>query len=122
MRSLDPPESHTTQTVNRLRNIVESWPASFHPKGRLITAVDFLELPAPFHVTPPAASDVSREGMLLLFADSIVVLKKTRDCNLSARGLVAEVDRPSAAIMMASVTAAAGGQNLIYELSFAGWH
>jgi hypothetical protein len=60
--------------------------------------------------------------MLLLFADSIVVLKKTRDCNLSARGLVAEVDRPSAAIMMASVTAAAGGQNLIYELSFAGWH
>jgi hypothetical protein len=120
--SLDPPESDTTQTVNRLRNIVESWPASFHPKGRLITAVDFLELPAPFHVTPPAPSDVSREGMLLLFADSIVVLKKTRDCNLSARGLVAEVDRPSAAIMMASVTAAAGGQNLIYELSFAGWH
>jgi len=49
-------------------------------------------------------------------------LKKTRECNLSARGVIAEVDKPSAATMIASVTAAAGGQNHVYELTFAGWH
>jgi DNA-binding PadR family transcriptional regulator len=35
---------------------------------------------------------------------------------------VAEVDKPSAATMMASVTAAAGGHKKIYELTFCGWH
>lgn len=35
---------------------------------------------------------------------------------------MAEVDKPSAATMMASVTAAAGGQKKIYELIFCGWH
>ena len=120
--SLDPPESDTPHTINRLRNIVESWPTVLHPKGRLITAVDFLELPAPFNVDPSTATDVSRGGIFLLFPDSFVILKKPRECNLSARGVMAEVDKPSAAAMMASVTAAAGGQNHVYELSFAGWH
>jgi hypothetical protein len=120
--SLDPPESDVPQTINRLRNIVELWPASLHPKGRLITAVDFLELPAPFHASSSGASDVSREGIFLLFVDSFIMLKKTRECNLSARGVIAEVDKPSAATMIASVTAAAGGQNHVYELTFAGWH
>jgi hypothetical protein len=120
--SLDPPATDKPQIVNRLRNIVQSWPASLHPKGRLITAVDFLELPAPFHINHSTTSDVSREGIFLLFADSLVVVKKTRECNLSARGVMAEVDKPSAAAMMASVTAAAAGQNLVFELSFSGWH
>ena len=119
--SLDSPESDISQTINRLRNIVESWPTSLHPKGRLITAVDFLELSAPFH-SSSSTSDVSRQGIFLLFADSFVVLKKTRECNLSARGVIAEVDKPSAATMMASVTATAGGYNHVYELNFAGWH
>jgi hypothetical protein len=120
--SLDPPAADKSQVVNRTRNLVESWPSSLHPRGRLITAVDFVELPAPFHASPSAVSGISREGMFLLFADCVVVLRKSRDCNLSARGLIAEVDKPSAAVMMASVTAAAGGQKHIYDLSFAGWH
>jgi hypothetical protein len=60
--------------------------------------------------------------MFLLFGDCIVLLRKARECNLSSRGLMAEVDNPSAATMMASVTAAAGGQKKIYELTFCGWH
>jgi hypothetical protein len=35
---------------------------------------------------------------------------------------MAEIEKPSAAVMMASVTAAAGGQKHVYNLSFAGWH
>jgi RhoGEF domain len=117
--SLDPPTTDKSQVVTRLRNLIDSWPSSLHPQGRLITAVDFVELVAPFH---PSTNGNVREGMFLLFADCIVLLRKARECNLSARGLVAEVDKPSAATMMASVTAAAGGLKKIYELTFCGWH
>lgn len=120
--SLDPPATDKPQVVNRLRNLVDTWPASLHPQGRLITAVDFVELPAPFQIDPQTTSSNTRAGIFLLFADCFVILKKTRECNLSAKGLAAEVDKPSAATMMASVTAAAGGQKQIYELTFSGWH
>jgi hypothetical protein len=120
--SMDPPAAEKSHLVNRLRNIIESWPPSLHPQGRLITAVDFVELTPPYHVVPSAVSGISREGILLLFADCVVLLRKTRDCNLSARGLIAEVDKPSAAVMMASMTAIAGGQKHVYDLAFSGWH
>ena len=116
--SLDPPETDKSQVVNRLRHIVESWPASLHPQGRLITAVDFVELTAPFH---PIPSNVW-QGMFLLFADCLIILRKNREGKLSARGLTAEIEKPSAAVMMAPVTAAAGGHKHTYDLSFAGWH
>jgi len=45
-----------------------------------------------------------------------------KDGALSARGVMAEVEKPNAATMMASVTAAAGGQKHIYDLSFGGWY
>lgn len=118
--SMDPPSTDKSQLVNRLKNIVESWPASLNPHGRLITAVDFNELPAPFNTGPLPGNQ--REGIFLLFADSLVILRKTREGNLSARGVMAEIDKPSAVSMMASATAAAGGQKRIYELSFGGWH
>ncbi|TVY84667.1 Rho guanine nucleotide exchange factor gef2 [Lachnellula suecica] len=120
--SLDPPTADKSQVVKRLRNIIDSWPTALHPQGRLITAVEFVELPAPFHADASANSGNSREGMFLLFADCIIVLKKARECSLSARGVMAEIDKPSAVSMMASVTAAAGGQKRVYELTFYGWH
>jgi hypothetical protein len=119
--SLDPPTTDKSQVVNRLRHLIDAWPSSFHPQGRLITAVDFSELPPPFHVGS-SANGSAREGMFLLFGDCVVLLRKGRECNLSSRGLMAEVDKPSAATMMASVTAAAGGQKKVYELTFCGWH
>ena len=115
--SMDPPAAENSQFVTRLRNMVESWPASLHPQGRLITAVDLVELTPPYNVSGP-----SRESILLLFADRVVLLRKTDDCTISARGLVAEVDKPSAVIMMASMTANAGGQKHVYDFAFSGWH
>jgi hypothetical protein len=118
--SLDPPTSEKSQVITRLRNIVEGWPANLSPQGRLISAVDFIELPSPYHVSSNPMGSYS--GMMLLFRDTILVLRKVRGCSLSARGVIAEVDKPSAAAMMASVTAAAGGQRHVYELSLAGSH
>jgi len=121
--SMDPHTDDKLHVVNRLRNLVEGWPASLRPQGRLITAVDITELGPPYHIDPPTATaGFPRSGMLLFFADCVVVLKKARDGNMSARGLVAEVDKPSAAVMIAPVTAAAGGQKYNYELLFSGWH
>jgi hypothetical protein len=117
--SLDPPETDRSQVVNRLRHLVESWPPSLHPQGRLITAVDFVELAAPFHISTPPHF---RDGVFLLFADCLIILRKNGGGSLSARGLTAEIEKPSAAAMMASVTAAAGGQKHVYDLTFAGWH
>lgn len=120
--SLDPPAAEKSQVANRLRNITDAWPSSLYPQGRLITAVDFVELSPPFHVEPPGTPGITKEGIFLLFADCVVILRKAAQCNLSARGVMAEVDKPSAASMMASVTAGAGGQKRVYDLTFAGWH
>ncbi|KAE8444719.1 hypothetical protein EG329_014279 [Mollisiaceae sp. DMI_Dod_QoI] len=120
--SLDPPVADKEQVVHRLRHLVDNWPPTLKPQGRLITAVEFVELPAPFHCPPSAASGPPREGMFLLFADCVIILRKSRECSISARGVMAEVDKPSAASMMASITANAGGQKKVFELSFCGWH
>lgn len=120
--SLDPPETDKPQLVGRLRNLVDAWPTSLHPQGRLITAVDFTEVPAPFHISPAARPGASRDGVFLLFADCIVLLKKSRESNLSARGVMAEVDKPSATVMMSTITATAGGQRKIFDFIFAGCH
>jgi hypothetical protein len=116
--SLDSPATDKSQVVNRLRILVESWPSSLFPQGRLISAVDFFELSAPYHLT--GGYSPSSAGMILLFADSLVILWKARGCNLSARGVLAEVDKPSAAAMIATIAAAAGGQKQSYDLSFGG--
>jgi hypothetical protein len=118
--SLDPPAADKSQLVNRLKTMVERWPSNLFPQGRLISAADFVELPPPYHISSNATA--SYQGLLLLFADTIVVIRKTRDSAISARGLLAEVDKPSAATMMASVTAVANGQIHIPELSLVGWH
>ncbi|QSZ34448.1 hypothetical protein DSL72_006040 [Monilinia vaccinii-corymbosi] len=122
--SLDPPAADKSQVVNRLRYLVDAWPPTLHPQGRLITAVDTTELTAPYHVaaTHGGTAGSNREGILLLFADCIVLLKKNKDCLQTARGVMAEIDKPSAQTLMASVTAAAGGQKHIFDLSFLGWH
>jgi hypothetical protein len=120
--SMDPPSTDKSQVVNRLKNIVEAWPSSLNPPGRLIAAVDFSELPAPFHVETSPAHGSQREGMFLLFADSLIIVRKAREGSLSARGVMAEIDKPSALSIMASATAAAGGQRRVYELIFGGWH
>ena len=73
-----------------LRNIVANWPATLSPRGRLTTAVDVLELDPPY-----ATSGEGVAGILLLFVDSIVLLQKAGNSSLSARGIIAEIDRPT---------------------------
>ena len=90
--ALDPEGSaQGTRTLTCLRNLIEKWPASLTPSCRLITAVDVCE------VNPPYLEESGGQpSMLLLFPDVLVVLTKSEENALSARGLVAEVERPAA--------------------------
>jgi hypothetical protein len=116
--SMDDPLPDKPHITNRFRNMVESWPLDLEPQGRLILAADFLELPAPFQ--PPGSGPIERSGIFLLFSDCVVILKK-KATNLSGRDMLREIDKPSAAGLLVSMTNAAGGP-ASYELAFAGWH
>ncbi|PNH40943.1 hypothetical protein VD0004_g6106 [Verticillium dahliae] len=118
--SMDEPLPDKPHVTNRLRNMVESWPLDLQPQGRLILAADFVEVPAPFNsVDQYEAAD--RSGMFLLFADCVVILKKLGPNIVTGRDLLREIDKPSAAGLLVSMTNAAGGPGS-YELAFTGWH
>ena len=79
----------STRAISYLRNLVEYWPASFAPTSRIIAAVDVREL-----VPPYSELLGGQASILLLFSDFLVLLSKTESSALSARGLLAEVERP----------------------------
>lgn len=120
--SMDDPLTDKPHVNTRLRHMVESWPNDLEPVGRLIIAADFLEMAAPYQdsaTAEPVSSD--QAGIFLLFSDCIVIAKKIDGATTTARDLLREVDKPSAAGLLASMTNAAGGLGS-YDLAFAGWH
>ncbi|RKF64925.1 putative rho guanine nucleotide exchange factor gef2 [Erysiphe neolycopersici] len=117
--SMDTPGSENTQVVHRLGNLIEAWPKNFAHQNRLVTAVDYIELASPFRNIPDSDS---HKGMFLIFTDRIVLLKKLPRCSITARGFLAELDKPSASSMMASMTANASGNKRIYDLTFSNWY
>lgn len=120
--SMDDPLTEKPHISTRLRNMIESWPSDLEPKGRLVVAADFSELPAPYDTDAPIDINTDeRFGIFLLFSDCVVIVKKIYGCNMTAKDLLREVDKPSAAGLLASMTNAAGG-NASYEVAFAGWH
>ncbi|KAL7932910.1 hypothetical protein V8C35DRAFT_65982 [Trichoderma chlorosporum] len=115
--SMDDPLPDKPHVANRLRNMVEAWPADLEPQGRLILAADFLELSPPYQATV----DSDDAGIFLLFSDYIIMLRKSGDNNMTGRDLLREIDKPSAAELLISMTNAAGGPG-VYEFIFTGWH
>ncbi|KJZ80006.1 hypothetical protein HIM_00720 [Hirsutella minnesotensis 3608] len=115
--SMDDPIPDKPHVASRLRNMVESWPVDFEPQGRLILAADCIELTPPYLSSP---GELDTAGAFLLFSDCLVLLKKTGD-SMTGRDLLREIEKPSAAELLISMTNAAGGPSL-YEFAFAGWH
>jgi hypothetical protein len=120
--SMDDPLTDKPHVSTRLRNMIESWPTDLDPQGRLIAAADFSEIPAPYQGTNATETQPDeRGGMFLVFSDCVVIVKKMFGIHMTARDLLREVDKPSAAGLLASMTNAAGGPGS-YDLAFAGWH
>ena len=99
------------QSAKILKAIVADWPSTFSPHGRLVTAVDILELNPPY-----AINGDGTPGIMLLFVDSIVLLQKTKNSSFSARGIIAEIDRP----ITPSNTFLSSSLSLDRELIFSG--
>ncbi|KAH8900133.1 hypothetical protein GQ53DRAFT_801627 [Thozetella sp. PMI_491] len=118
--SMDDPLPDKPHVTNRLRNMVECWPLDLEPQGRLIQAVDIVELPAPY-VEGPSSSHQDRAGILLIFSDCIVILKKKVASTFNGRDFLRELEKPSPAGLLVSMTNAAGGTGA-WEFAFTGWH
>ncbi|KAG6002710.1 hypothetical protein E4U21_002819 [Claviceps maximensis] len=113
--SMDDPLRDQPHVANRLRNMVESWPKDLEPEGRLVVAADVVE-----YVHSQGASELETSGILLLFSDCVIILKKV-GFTMTGRDLLREIDRPSAEELLISMTNAAGGPSS-YEFAFTGWH
>ncbi|KAK4098295.1 hypothetical protein N658DRAFT_509634 [Parathielavia hyrcaniae] len=118
--SMDDPLPDKPHVTNRLRAMVEHWPADLEPQGRLILAADFLELASPY-APVQQSQEADRPGVLLLFSDCIVILHKRTNSGINGRDFLREVDKPSPAGLLASMTNAAGGPGS-WEFAFTGWH
>ncbi|KAK4108403.1 hypothetical protein N656DRAFT_801789 [Canariomyces notabilis] len=119
--SMDDPLPDKPHIANRLRAMVESWPLDLEPQGRLILAADLVEVAAPFVCDAQSPEVPDRPGILLLFSDCVVILQKKPNSELTGRELLREIDKPSPAGLLASMTNAAGGPGT-WELVFTGWH
>ena len=81
----------TSKVTGRLSKLISGWPSTLSLRGRLITAVDVAELSPPYSV--PSTVGQGQASMLLLFANCLVVVRKNEGNTMSARGVIAEVDR-----------------------------
>ena len=107
-------------TATRLRDLISGWPASFTPRGRLITAMDVAELKPPHSVA--LAAKEGQASIILLFPDSVVVVRKVNGNSVSARGILAEVDRPASVFnpsLSVDGSGAASPKALTFGFSFA---
>lgn len=76
------------RTSSTLRRLIDGWPSWLSPRGRLVTAVDAVE------VEPPYSEVTSTHNViLLLFPDTLIMVQKKGSDALSAKGILAEVDR-----------------------------
>ena len=89
-----------SDVVTRLKRIITSWPDSLAPSGRLVAAADFNELSPPYRTNSQVGGEAS--GLMLLFKDCLVILRRPPGCKMSARGVLAEVDRPTVMTMTGS--------------------
>jgi hypothetical protein len=119
--SMDDPLPDKPHVTNRLRAMVEHWPLDLEPQGRLILAADFLELAAPYVPVQQSQEAPDRPGILLLFSDCIVILQKRTNSGINGKDFLREIDKPSPAGLLASMTNAAGGPGS-WEFAFTGWH
>ncbi|KAL8906510.1 MAG: hypothetical protein Q9207_001996 [Kuettlingeria erythrocarpa] len=92
-----------------LRKFVSSWPSWLSPRGRLIVAIDATEISPPY-------TDLTRgqSVVLLLFPDTLIVAHKQSSNVLSAKGIMAEVDRSS----MTPVQQATADSGLLFSAAF----
>jgi hypothetical protein len=79
-----------SKVVNNLRRAIQSWPLTIKPNGRLITAIDAVELLPPYRTDQ--IRQAATQSIILIFSDYFVILGKLNRSTLNARNLLAILD------------------------------
>ncbi|KAK5661173.1 hypothetical protein OQA88_11064 [Cercophora sp. LCS_1] len=119
--SMDDPMPDKVNVTSRLRSMVECWPVDLEPQGRLLLAADYTELSAPYNTGSRTPGHQERSGLLVLFSDCIVILQRKSTSGPTGREFLREIDKPSAAGLLLTMTKGAGG-SAEYDFAFTGWH
>jgi hypothetical protein len=95
--SLDTPaNTDYMRSLRRLMSMVEFWPPSVVPQGRLINAIDSSEVLPPYRV---GDQDLSNNNtMMLLYKNCLVLLSRTPGSNMTARGLLSEIENQAVTV------------------------
>ncbi|KAL9603221.1 MAG: hypothetical protein Q9179_002260 [Wetmoreana sp. 5 TL-2023] len=80
----------STRTSSALRRFIRDWPSWLSPRGRLIAAVDAIELAPPYDDTSSGL-----EILLLLFPDTVIIARRESGNALTAKGILVEIERPA---------------------------
>ncbi|KAE8350614.1 hypothetical protein BDV28DRAFT_35576 [Aspergillus coremiiformis] len=91
----DPSSTNHDQSFRRLKELVDGWPSTILPTGRLITAVDFYELSPPYQLDNAPLDP--NPGIMLIYKNCLVLLSKIPGSKTTARGLLAELDNAASA-------------------------
>ncbi|KAL8871593.1 MAG: hypothetical protein Q9174_002605, partial [Haloplaca sp. 1 TL-2023] len=98
-----------TRASSALRRLVRDWPSWLSPRGRLVAVIDAVELHPPYSNVAAGA-----ESLILLFPDTLITIRKENTDSLNAKGLMVEIDRPSASVLHPS----SNDKGLLYSAAF----
>jgi hypothetical protein len=102
--------SGTAAISQRLAARTTGWPADILITGRLVTAVDCIELIPPF--SADSVDGVTK--VIVLFTDALVILEKSSGSTTSARALITELESGSGPVSAAKV-GTSDGQDFIFQ-------
>ncbi|OKL56155.1 hypothetical protein UA08_08476 [Talaromyces atroroseus] len=89
--SLDTPaNTDHNQSIQRMMKLVEYWPPSVSPFGRLINAFDSTEILPPYHIQEQDAPTMNT--LVLLYKNCLVLLSRYPGSNMTARALLSELE------------------------------
>ncbi|PIA88619.1 hypothetical protein CB0940_06895 [Cercospora beticola] len=105
--------TEATAMVDRLRSRSLGWPLDINVTGRLVTAVDFIELMPPYgFVNCDGAA-----GIMFLFTDGIIIVEKSPGSKASARSLLTEIESgPMPSKSVESLTDGVGDLHFVRRL------
>lgn len=81
-----------SSSLRRLQNLVPNYPISHLPSGRLVTTVDVYQLSPPYRLV--SSGDHHEPGIMLVYADYIILLTKPETSKLTARGVLTDLEKP----------------------------
>ena len=101
-----------SHTIACLKSMIRDWPPFFSPYGRLISAIDVRQLDPPY-----VSSAAGSLGILLLFPQVLVLLRKSKDSAVSARNILAEIDCHSGVGMISQLASPNTDSELIFKIT-----